>query len=163
METLTNLKITKDTISFQPFLRSRRGGKISFFAAIAVSIVVYFAHWKEQTTYTLYILAIVLALYAAYDFFIESKVIIEFNKTKKAVYKKLPGIFSRKLIALNDIDSIVPIYNNGCPQYCITHKENLFGKNYGISEFFNGTKEGVEAQEYFENNVLPLLLKFINS
>jgi hypothetical protein len=163
MKKFTNLKVTKDTISFQPFLRSSWGGKISFLVAIGVVVIAYIEQRSEQTIFTLYMVAVVLVLYAAYDFFIESKFIIEFSKTQQAVYKKLPGIFSRKLIALKDIDNIVPIYTNGCPQYCITHKKNIFGKCYGITEFFNATKKGVEAQEYFENNVLPLLLKFINS
>jgi hypothetical protein len=163
MKTFNNLSVTKDTISFQPFLRSKKSGKIFFLVSGVIGVIAYFAKWKEQTTYTLYVVATVLALYAAYYFFIESKFIIEFSKTEQAVYKKLPEIFSYKLIMLKDIHSIVPIYTNGCPQYCITHKKNIFGKSYVITEFFNGTKKGAEAQEYFENSVLPMLLNFINS
>ena len=158
----SNLNITRDAITFQPFLRSKKGGLISFLVAIVFIIIVYLAQFKEETTYSLYIFSVLLVIYGAYYYFIDSKFVIEFNKTKKAVYKKIPGLYNRKLIAFSDINNIAIIYTNGNPHYCITHRENMFGKNYAITEYFNDTNQGVAARDDFETYILPSLLKCVS-
>jgi hypothetical protein len=155
-----NLNINKDTITFQPFFRSKKAVVIYVAIAIIIAVIANVAAWKVDIRYSIYAIAAFLIVYALYIFFIESKTLIEFNKATNMVYKKIPGLFSFKLIAFQHIDNIILIYTNGNPHYNITHKENVFGKSYRITEYFNGCRESKAVQEDFEINILPLILNY---
>jgi hypothetical protein len=158
-----NLNINKDTITFQPFLRRKKSVLIYISIAILIAIITNVAAWEIDIRYSIYFIAALLMVYALYVFFIESKILIEFNKTTNMVYKKIPGLFSFKLIAFHHIDNIILIYTNGNPHYNIIHKENVFGKSCRITEFFNGCRESKAVQEDFEINILPLILNYTST
>jgi hypothetical protein len=85
-----NLNINKDTITFQPFFRSKKAVVIYVAIAIIIAVIANIAAWKVDIRYSIYAIAAFLIVYALYIFFIESKTLIEFNKATNMVYKKYP-------------------------------------------------------------------------
>lgn len=156
---LYNLETSASKISMQPFLHYKRKGLKLFLPAILFLIAPQFFNWRPDINIGCYIVAGMWGMWSLYDYIIVSKTIIVFDKNKSAVFKQIPGIICKRLIAFSEIESIIPIYTNGVPQYCITHNKNMFGKNFPITDHFYGNSK---EQQEFEDGILPLIYNFIN-
>ena len=157
-----NLQTFANKLTLQPFLDFKRSGTIVLLLALAIALagVIVPRYFPEQSTLKplFYVVAGMFALRGLFEYVIKSNIVIEFDKEDGFVFKKLPGLYKRRLIKIEDIESIVPIYTNGTAQYCITNRHNMFGKNYPVSSFVSDKSK---RKREFEEIVLPAIYQFI--
>lgn len=151
-----NLQSFGHKLSFQP--NKRYKNKIIF--CVITAAIAFILPYVWPLTYNLYMLAncigIVFAMYAVYDFLFRLNLTYVFNRMNRQVYQKIPGLFSRKLMSFEEIH-IMPETVNAELHYVIAHKENRYGRNYAISDYFSDTKKGRKEQEEFEIQVLTAI------
>nr|WP_157536461.1 hypothetical protein [Mucilaginibacter sp. L294] len=155
-----NLKIIGGRLSFQPMRNYRINIIISASVAVAVFIIVPMLNLGHDTTWGLLTVGIVPALYAIYDFLFKVNVTYEFEQYAKTIYRKLPGLYTRKLMDFEDMH-LLPMELNGLLHYAISNKKNKYGKSYPISHEFGSTKKDQKKQEEFETEVLPAIHDFV--
>ncbi|WPU92814.1 hypothetical protein SNE25_26165 [Mucilaginibacter sabulilitoris] len=155
-----NLKIMGGRLSFQPMRNYRINIIISATAATAVFIIVPMLNLGHETTWGALSLGIVPALYAIYDFLFRVNVTYEFDQYAKTIYRKLPGLYTRKLMDFEDMH-LLPVEADGLLHYAISHKKNKYGKSYTISHSFGSTIKGRKKQEEFETEVLAVVEAFL--
>lgn len=155
-----NLKIMGGRLSFQPMRNYRINIIISASVAVAIFIIVPMLHLGHDSTWGWIAVGIVPALYAVYDFLFRVNVTYEFDQYAKTIYRKLPGLYTRKLMDFEDM-YLLPVEADGLLHYAISHKKNKYGKSYIISHSFGSTIKGRKKQEGFETEVLAVIEAFL--
>lgn len=155
-----NLKIVGGRLSFQPMRNYRINIIISASVAIAVFIIVPMLHLGQDSTLGWLMVGMVPALYAVYDFLFRVNVTYEFDQYAKIIYRRFPGLYTRKLMDFEDM-CLMPVELNGLLHYAISHKKNKYGKSYPISHEFGSTKKDQKKQEEFETEVLAAIESFL--
>ncbi|MDN5286883.1 MAG: hypothetical protein JWR38_3157 [Mucilaginibacter sp.] len=155
-----NLKIMGGRLSFQPMRNYRINIIISAVVASAVFIIVPMLNLGHETTWGALTLGIVPALYAIYDFLFRINVTYEFDQYAETIYRKFPGLYTRKLMTFEDM-YLLPVEINGLLHYAISNKKNKYGKSYPISHDFGSTKKDKKKQEEFETEVLAAIEAFL--
>jgi hypothetical protein len=155
-----NLKIMGGRLSLQPMRNYWINIIISASVAVAVFIVVPMLNLGHETTWGALTLGIVPALYAIYDFLFRVNVTYEFDQYAKTIYRKLPGLYTRKLMDFEDVH-LLPVEIDGLLHYAISNKKNKYGKSYPISHSFGSTKKDKRKQEEFEVEVLDTIEAFL--
>ena len=155
-----NLKIMGGRLSFQPMRNYRTNIIISASIAVVVFIVVPMLNLGHDSTWGWLTLGIVPALYAIYDFLFKVNVTYEFDQYARTIYRKFPGLFTRKLMDFEDLH-LLPVEVNGMLHYAISNKKNKYGKSYPISHEFGSSKKERKKQEEFETEVLAAIETFL--
>ena len=155
-----NLKIMGGRLSFQPMRNYRINIIISASIAIAIFIIVPMLNLGHDSTWGWLTVGMVPALYAVYDFLFRVNVTYEFDQYAKTVYRKFPGLFTRKLMDFEDV-YLMPVELNGLLHYAISNKKNKYGKSYPIIHEFGSTKKDLKKQEEFETEVLAVIEAFL--
>ncbi|MBE5318109.1 hypothetical protein IM793_02980 [Pedobacter sp. MR2016-19] len=123
-----NLKIESGRLSFQPERDYK--GKILFFTFLAVGIFVVtpMLHLYHDTHWAVMAIGLVSALTALYDFIFHFNVTYIFDQYTRQVSKKIPGLFTRKIMAFEDV-FILHVQEDGLLHYALSHKQNKYGKS----------------------------------
>ncbi|MBO9673148.1 MAG: hypothetical protein J7577_06875 [Sphingobacteriaceae bacterium] len=157
-----NLKIENGKLSFQPERDYR--GKILFFALLAAGIFVVTPIFQlyRDTKWVVMGIGFISALTAIYDFIFHFNVTYIFDQYTRQVYKKIPGLFTRKIMALEDV-YILHVQEDGLLHYALSHKQNKYGKSFAISQPFGTNRKSRARQEAFETEVLTEIEKIMHS
>lgn len=157
-----NLKIESGRLSFQPERDYK--GKVLFFALVAASIfiVVPMLNLYHDTKWGVMAIGLVSAITAIYDFIFHFNVTYIFDQYTRQVYRKIPGLYTRKIMAFEDIH-ILHVQEDGLLHYALSHKQNKYGKSFAISQPFGSNRKSQIRQELFETEVLAEIEKFIQS
>jgi len=149
-------------LSFQPERDYK--GKILFFAFLAAGIFVVtpMLHLYRDTHWGVMAIGFVSALTALYDFIFHFNVTYIFDQYTGQVYKKIPGLFTRKIMAFEDV-YILHVQEDGLLHYALSHKQNKFGKSFAISQPFGSNRKSQIRQATFETEVLVEIEKIIHS
>lgn len=156
-----NLKIENGKLSFQPERDYR--GKILFFVLLAAGIFVVtpILQLYRDTKWVVMGIGFISALTAIYDFIFHFNVTYIFDQYSRQVYKKIPGLFTRKIMAFEDI-YILHVQEDGLLHYALSHKQNKYGKSFAISQPFGTNRKSRARQEQFETEVLTEIEKIMH-
>jgi len=156
-----NLKIENGKLSFQPERDYK--GKILFFVLLAAGIFVVtpILHLYRDTKWVVMGIGFISALTAIYDFIFHFNVTYIFDQYSRQVYKKIPGLFTRKIMAFEDI-YILHVQEDGLLHYALSHKQNKYGKSFAISQPFGTNRKSRARQEQFETEVLTEIEKIMH-
>ncbi|WP_293785923.1 hypothetical protein [uncultured Pedobacter sp.] len=157
-----NLEIENGKLSFQPERDYK--GKILFFTLLAVMIFVVapMLHLYKDTYWGIMAIGFVSALTALYDFIFHFNVTYIFDQYTGQVYKKIPGLFTRKIMAFEDI-YILHVQEDGLLHYALSRKENKYGKSFAISQPFGSNRKSQIRQAKFEAEILTEIEKIIHT
>ncbi|MBT2564381.1 hypothetical protein J7E50_23475 [Pedobacter sp. ISL-68] len=157
--TAYNLKVESGKLSFQP--KRDYKGKVLFFAGVAAAIfiVVPLLNLHHDTKWAVMAIGMVATITAVYDFIFHFNVTYIFDEYTRLVYRKIPGLYMRKIMGLDDIH-IIHIQEDGLLHYALSHKQNKYGKSFAISQPFGTNRKSEIRQEAFENEVLTEIEKF---
>lgn len=140
-------------ISLQPNKRYRN--KIIIFTLLALICVLlphFFVVNTEVYRLTLSI-GIFCAAYAVYDFVFRLNLTYVFDLNERKVYQKIPGLFIRKLMNFDEV--YILLETDNCePHYVLSNQKDRYGNNYAISDYFSGSRKGIEEQQRYETEVL---------
>lgn len=155
-----NLQQIEGKLSFQPNRRYKR--KIIF--CLLIAVIAFTLPWFLSISYditcTIQIIGVICAAYALYDFLFKMNLTYIFDQTNRQVYRKAPGIYTRKLMSLEEVYILLETEN--CElHYVLSNKKDRYGKGYNISDYFLSTKRGKEEQERYEIEVLGAIQKMI--
>ncbi len=155
-----HVEIENGKLSFQPERDYK--GKILFFAILALGIFVVtpMLNLYRDTQWGVMAIGFVSALTALYDFIFHFNVTYIFDQYTGQVYKKIPGIFTRKIMAFEDV-YILHVQEDGLLHYALSHKQNKFGKSFAISQAFGSNRKSQIRQATFETEVLAEIEKII--
>ncbi|GGG97957.1 hypothetical protein [Pedobacter zeae] len=155
-----HLKIENGKLSFQPERDYR--GKILFFVLLAIGIFVVtpMLDLYPDTQWGVMAIGLVSALTALYDFIFHFNVTYIFDQYTRQVYKKIPGLFTRKIMAFEEV-YILQVQEDGLLHYALSHKENKYGKSFAISQPFGTNRKSQVRQEQFEMEVLTEIERMI--
>ncbi|WP_412467608.1 hypothetical protein [Pedobacter sp. KLB.chiD] len=156
-----NLKTESGRLSFQPERDYK--GKILCFTLLAAGIFVVtpMLHLYRDTHWGIMAIGFVSALTALYDFIFHFNVTYIFDPYTGYVYKKIPGLFTRKIMAFEDV-YILHIQEDGLLYYALSHKQNKFGKSFAISHTFGSNRKSQIRQATFETEILTEIKKIIH-
>lgn len=156
-----NLKTESGRLSFQPERDYK--GKILFFSFLAVGIFVItpMLHLYRDTHWGVMAIGFVSALTALYDFIFHFNVTYIFDQYTGQVYKKIPGVFTRKIMAFEDV-YLLHVQEDGLLHYALSHQQNKFGKSFAISQAFGSNRKSRIRQAAFETEVLAEIEKIIH-
>ncbi|QDW23529.1 hypothetical protein FFJ24_001270 [Pedobacter sp. KBS0701] len=156
-----NQKIESGRLSFQPERDYK--GKILFFTFLAVGIFVVtpMLHLYHDTHWAVMAIGLVSALTALYDFIFHFNVTYIFDQYTRQVSKKIPGLFTRKIMAFEDVH-ILQVQEDGLLHYALSHKQNKYGKSFAISQPFGSNRKSQIRQETFETEILTEIEKIIH-
>lgn len=139
--------------SLQPFVHRHRRRRWIALGAIVVAAVMPLLPLNPGTRYIVYSLAALCVLEYVYTLLFKSRVTLLFDKREQVVYRNVAGLFRMRLLAFADITIVATQKDPDGLYYGIAAKNNRYGKNYAISDFFNNDEE----QEQFETLILPEL------
>ncbi|QNN42862.1 hypothetical protein [Pedobacter roseus] len=161
MMTGYNLKIENGRLSFQPERDYK--SKILFFALLAAGIFVVtpMLHLYRDTQWCVMAIGLVSAFTALYDFIFHFNVTYIFDQYMRQVYKKIPGLFTRKIMPFEDV-FILHVQEDGLLHYALSHKQNKYGKSFAISQPFGTNRKSQIRQEKFETEILTEIEKIIH-
>ncbi|NII81253.1 MULTISPECIES: hypothetical protein [unclassified Pedobacter] len=156
-----HLKIENGRLSFQPERDYK--GKILFFALLAAGIFVVTPMFdlNYNTYWGIMAIGFVSALTAVYDFIFHFNATYIFDQYTRQVYKKIPGLFTRKIMAFEDVH-ILHVQEDGLLHYALSHKQNKYGKSFAISQPFGTNRKSQIRQEVFETEVLKEIERMIH-
>lgn len=156
-----NLKTENGKLSFQPERDYK--GKILFFALLATGIFVVtpMLHLYHDTQWGVMAIGLVSALTALYDFIFHFNITYIFDQYTRQVYKKIPGLFTRKIMAFENVH-ILHVQEDGLLHYALSHKQNKYGKSFAISQPFGTNHKSQIRQETFETEVLTEIEKMVH-
>lgn len=162
MMTGYNLKLENGRLSFQP--KRDYKGKVLFFVLVAVTIfiVVPMLNLYHDTKWVVMAIGLLSAIAAIYDFIFHFNVTYIFDQYTRQVYKKIPGLFTRRIMAFEDV-FILHVQEDGLLHYALSHKQNKYGKSFAISQPFGTNYKSQIRQEAFENEVLTEIEKLIQN
>lgn len=157
-----NVEIENGKLSFQPERDYK--GKILFFTLLAVTIFVIapMLHLHKDTYWGIMAIGFVSALTALYDFIFHFNVTYIFDQYTGQVYKKIPGLFTRKIMDFEDV-YILHVQEDGLLHYALSHKENKYGKSFAISQPFGSNRKSQIRQANFEAEILSEIEKIIHT
>lgn len=154
--------INGQKISLQPNKSYRN--KIIILTLLAI-ICGLFPHFFEVNTevYRLLIsIGIFCSAYAVYDFVFKLNLTYVFDLENRKVYQKVPGLFSRKLMSFDEV--YILLETDNCePHYVLSNQKDRYGKNYAISDYFSGSRKGVEEQQRYETEVLDKIQQILHT
>lgn len=157
---LYNLEVSDNIMRFQPNL-SYYTKIIIFLCLIGICfLVVPFLNIGYDVKRFAYFIGAGVSCYVIYDFLFVVKVTMIFDRNTRTVYKKVPGIYTKTLMAFEEV-KLVNDTSYGTLTYHIGAKSNYFVKNYAISDTFSNNKKGQQRQEEFETTILDPLMEFI--
>ena len=104
----------------------------------------------------------VSVLTALYDFIFHFNVTYIFDQYTGQVYKKIPGLFTRKIMAFEDV-YILHVQEDGLLHYALSHKQNKYGKSFAISQPFGSNRKSQIRQTTFETEILSEIEKIIHA
>jgi len=157
---LYNLTVSDNIMRFQPNL-GYYSKIIIFLGLIGVCfVIVPFLSIGFDVKRFAYFIGGGLSCYVIYDFLFVVKVTMIFDRNTRTVYKKIPGIYTKRLMGFEEV-KLVNDTSYGTLTYHIGAKSNYFVKNYAISDTFPNNKKGQQRQEEFETTILDPLMEFI--
>jgi hypothetical protein len=106
-------------------------------------------------------IGLMCAGYAVFDFLFRVNLTYVFDTVNRAVYQKVPGLYTRRLMSFEEV-FILPETIYGEVHYVISNKKNKYGRNYPISDFFALTRKGKEKQTLFETEVLDVITEVLS-
>lgn len=156
-----NLKTESGRLSFQPERDYK--GKILIFAILSavIFVVTPMLNLYLDTFWGVMAIGFVTALTALYDFIFHFNVTYIFDQYTGQVYKKIPGLLTRKIMAFEDV-YILHVQEAGLLHYALSHKQNKFGKSFAISQAFGSSRKSQIRQAAFETEVLAEIEKIIH-
>lgn len=98
--------------------------------------------------------------YALYDALFRFGLTYIFDRQQQVVFRKFPGLWTHRLMSFEEI-YILPETEYGSLRYVLSRKQNKYGKGYPISDFFPDNTKGRARQEAFEEEILPVLICFL--
>ena len=148
-----NLKYINGTLTFQPNRRYRN--KIVICVLLALIAFALPEVWvlNYELCRLIQCFGILFTIYALYDLLFKVNLTYVFDPLNGVVYLKIPGLYSRKLMAFEDVH-LLPETVNCELHYVMSNKKDRYGKNYAISDFFLETRKGKEERERYETEVL---------
>lgn len=154
------LQIEADRLSIQPYRRYKN--KIIAYALLAVLAfalpqLVVIGHQADRLVLCL---GFVFAGYAIYDLLFRVSLTYVFDQGKRQVYLKFPYLYTRKLMAFEDV-AILAETVYGELHYVMSHQQNRYGRSYPISDYFTNGKKGLEAQAQYETEILAVIADFM--
>lgn len=157
-----NVKIENGKLSFQPERDYK--SKMLFFCVLAVVIFVVtpMLHLYRDTYWSVMAIGFVSVLTALYDFIFHFNVTYIFDQYTGQVYKKIPGLFTRKIMAFEDV-YILHVQEDGLLHYALSHKQNKYGKSFAISQPFGSNRKSQIRQATFETEILSEIEKIIHA
>lgn len=155
-----NLKYIDNKFSFQPNKRYRY--KIMGCLALAVIAFALPQVWPLPYDVSMCISCIggLCACYALYDFLFKVNLTYVFDRSDRQVYLKIPGLFSRKLMAFEQVCLLTESLNCDL-HYVLSNKKDKYGKNYLISDAFPDTRKGNKEQAQFEAEIYTVIMELI--
>lgn len=118
-------------------------------------------HLYHDTHWAVMAIGLVSALTALYDFIFHFNVTYIFDQYTRQVSKKIPGLFTRKIMAFEDVH-ILQVQEGGLLHYALSHKQNKYGKSFAISQPFGSNRKSQIRQETFETEILTEIEKIIH-
>lgn len=155
-----NLKYTGNKLSFQPNKRYRY--KIMVCLLLAVIAFVLPLIWLLPNEVSMCIKCIggICVFYAVYDFLFKMNMTYVFDCSDRQVCLKIPGLFSRRLMAFEEV-YLLTESENCVLHYVLANKKDKYGKNYPISAAFSDTRKGRMEQEQFEDEIYTAITKLV--
>ncbi|WP_293741902.1 hypothetical protein [uncultured Pedobacter sp.] len=156
-----NLKNESGRLSFQPERDYK--GKILFFSFLAavIFVVTPMLNLYPNTYWIVMAIGFISALTALYDFIFHFNITYIFDEYTGQVYKKIPGLLTRKIMAFEDV-YILRLQEDGLLHYALSRKQNKFGKSFAISQPFGSSRKSQIRQAAFETEVLAEIEKIIH-
>ncbi|SFE09441.1 hypothetical protein SAMN05518672_104452 [Chitinophaga sp. CF118] len=153
--------ITSERLSLQPNKRYKYKIIICLLlAAIAFSLP-YFVVIGRDLYMLILSIGIFCATYAIYDFLFKLNVTYVFDLTKRQLFHKVPGLYTRKLMDFDEV--YILLETDNCePHYVLSNKKDRYGKSYAISDYFSGTRKGALEQERYETEVLEVVTQYLS-
>lgn len=152
--------VTEEALYLQPMRVYRykiAGGALFALSAFGVAFTNIVRH---DIQVLLMMLGGVALAYALYDWLFRLNLTYVFDGRRRQVYRKFPGLFTQKLMTFDEV-CILPETEHGSLRYLLSRRQNKFGKGYPVSDFFADNTRGEEKQEKFEQEILVVIVAFV--
>lgn len=151
-----NFQQTPDYISVQPYLTQYRKYNILWLIFAILLPVFYFIDIPVKYKYIYYSIVGIAIPWFLFDYFIKSKIRIIFDLHQQTIRKKIPFLFTVKLLSFQEACITTSTIPEGTC-YAVTYKNNRFGKYYPVSDYFGTHRSDQEKQQQFETEILPCI------
>lgn len=155
-----NLRIEESRLLLQPYRRYNNKIIACTLLAIVSFVLPQLVVLGYQADRLIFCLGFIFAGYAIYDFLFRVNVTYVFDQGNRQVYLKFPGIYTRKLMAFEEVFILAETLHYEL-HYVISHQKNRYGRNYPISDYFTDSKRGRKEQEQYETEILAAIETFM--
>ena len=151
---------SSESLILQPNKRYKNKILICLLLAAIAFLLPYFVVIGRDLYLLILSIGIFCTIYVLYDFLFKLNLTYVFDLTKRELFQKVPGLYTRKLMSFDEVYILLET-DNSEPHYVLSNRKNRYGKSYAISDYFSGTRKGVIEQERYETEVLEVVIKHL--
>lgn len=160
LKEIYNLRIEEDKLLLQPHRRYKNKIIACVLLAIVSFVLPQLVSLGYQADHLILCLGFIFAGYAIYDFLFRVNFTYVFDQGNRQVYLKFPYLYTRKLMAFEDVFIMAETLHYEL-HYVISHQKNRYGRSYPISDYFTDGKKGRKEQEQYETEILATIADFM--